>query len=137
MPIGGVASAIHDRLEERLGPDSVFMDVDNVPLGQDFRRHIDAAIGRCDALIAIVGEKWVGGDASAGKRRIDDPRDFVRIEIEIALQKGIPVVPVLVGAAAMPTEEELPPPLREFAQKTLPTLKHHQSMSRELPAKKQ
>jgi len=81
------------------------------PVGEsprlDFRKHIGDLVQRCDAVIAIIGNQWVSSQPS-GVRRLDDARDLVRIEIASALARGIPVVPVLVGGAVMPTGEELP-----------------------------
>ena len=91
------------------GDDAVFMDIDSIPFGVDFREHIDAAVGQCDVVLAVIGPRWSG--KTEASRRIDDPRDFVRIEIESALQRGIPVIPVLIDQTRMPAEAELPPSL--------------------------
>ena len=109
----GVAGRISDRLRSHFGDDSVFMDVDSIPFGEDFRIHIDSAVGQCELVLAIIGTKWVG-DADA-HRRIDDPRDIVRIEIESALKRGIPVIPILIDRARMQGEAELPPCLTALA----------------------
>jgi formylglycine-generating enzyme required for sulfatase activity len=108
----GVAGRIYDRLRAHFGDDAIFMDIDSIPFGEDFREHIDAAVGQCDLVLAVIGPRWSGKmDAS---RRIDDPRDFVRIEIESALQRGIPVIPVLLDRTRMPTEAEVPPSLSKL-----------------------
>jgi len=105
---------IFDRLVERYGKDSVFRDIDNIPFGIDFRKVVNDALRDTDVLIAIVGPNWrsVSKDGSA---RIDDANDFVRIEVETALQRGIPVIPVLIGGAVMPTTAELPESIRTFS----------------------
>ena len=108
------AGRIYDRLRSRFGRDSVFMDIETIPLGIDFRKYLNEAVAQCDVLLAIIGEKWYGSDQN-GKRQLDDPRDFVRIEIEAALSKGIPIVPILIGRVSMPTESELPSTLAELA----------------------
>jgi hypothetical protein len=88
--------------------------VDSVPLGVDFRKHVDELVARCDSLIAVIGNQWLKAEAG-GARRLDDPRDLVRIEIAAALARGIPVVPVLVSGAAVPGESDLPGDLRDLA----------------------
>ena len=80
------------------------MDIDCIPLGVEFPERIDASVGQCNVLLAVIGSKWAG--ETNANRRIDDPRDFVRIEIESALQRDIPVIPVLVDNASIPTEAD-------------------------------
>jgi hypothetical protein len=92
----------------------VFMDIDTIPFGVDFRQHINEAVSQCDALLALIGDQWVG-IAPDGKRRLDDPADFVRMEIETALHRGILVVPLLIGRVSMPSTTELPPSLADLA----------------------
>jgi hypothetical protein len=102
-----------DRLTERFGREVVFRDVDSIPLGVDFRRIIEEKVGACQVLLAVIGRDWLTAGA-AGRRRLDDPDDFVRIEIEAALRRDVRVIPVLVGGARMPAAEELPESLREM-----------------------
>jgi hypothetical protein len=99
---------IYDRLVSEFGKARVFKDVDSIPLGQDFRGHLNDIIGGCAAMLAIIGPRWTDARNSAGARRLEDPDDFVRIELESALARDIPVVPVLVAHAAMPGTSELP-----------------------------
>ena len=105
----GIAGRIYDRLNVHFGDGNVFRDIDNIPFGVDFREYIDAAVGQCDLFLAVIGTRWAG--ESDARRRIDDPRDFVRIEIESALKRGIPVIPILIDHATMPTDADLPPSL--------------------------
>jgi hypothetical protein len=93
---------------------AVFKDVDSIPLGLDFKEYLDEKVGECKVLLAIIGDRWLDERDTAGKRRLDDPTDFVRIEIESALTRRIPVIPLLVGGASMPREEELPVSLRKL-----------------------
>lgn len=109
-----VTGRIYDRLVARFGREHVFKDVDSIPLGVDFRSHLQRVVGRCDVFVIVIGDRWLGARAEAG-RRLDDDQDFVRIEIETALQRQIPVVPVLVGGAPVPAERDLPPPLAPLA----------------------
>ncbi|MBI1916491.1 MAG: tetratricopeptide repeat protein [Planctomycetes bacterium] len=110
---------LYDRLQAHFGRDGVFMDVDAIPFGVDFRHHLGEAVGRCDVLLAVIGDLWLEARHSAptrqGQRRLDDPADFVRIELQSALTRGIPVIPVLVGRAAMPAEQDLPEGLKALA----------------------
>ena len=96
------------------GEDSVFIDVDNIPLGKDFRVHIQEVMAEANAVLVIVGPKWLGL-GRAGHSRIMDPTDPCRIEVETALAKNIPTFPVLVGRTAMPKPEQLPESLKDFA----------------------
>src|SRR5437588_827505 len=107
-----MAGRIYDRLQQHFGCDSTFFDVDTIPFGVDFRQHIKDAVTNCDILLALIGTSWLGINQD-GKRRIDSPGDFVRLEIEAALAKEIPVIPVLIGRTVMPTEDELPPALAD------------------------
>jgi TRAP-type mannitol/chloroaromatic compound transport system substrate-binding protein len=109
-----MAGRIFDRLHAHYGDQSMFMDIDNVPLGMDFRRYIRDAIGQCDVLVAVIGPRWLG-PRDPGRPRIHDTTDPVRLEIEGALEKGVPIVPVLVDDAHMPSDEELPDNLKDFA----------------------
>jgi len=112
---GYLASALSDKLQEHFGPNSVFFDIDNIPLGVDFREYIGNAVGQCDVLLVIIGDQWMGPVDGQGKRRIDDPSDYVRIEIESALKRNIPVIPVLVEEATMPSAANLPPSIESMA----------------------
>jgi len=110
-----LAATLSDKLQQHFGPNSVFFDVDNIPLGVDFREYIGNAVGQCDVLLVIIGDQWMGPVDSQGKRRIDDPSDYVRIEIESALKRNIPVIPVLVEEATMPSPADLPPAIVSIA----------------------
>jgi hypothetical protein len=110
----GVAGRVYDRLAAHFGRDAVFMDVDTIPFGVDFRQHLNDAVSRCDVLLVVIGEAWLG-ITRAGQRRLDDPKDFVRIEIEAGLRRGIPVIPVVIAPAKMPQETDLPETMRDLA----------------------
>jgi formylglycine-generating enzyme required for sulfatase activity len=110
-----VAGRIYDRLVQRYGHSNIVRDVDSIPLGVDLREFLGEAVGRCRVLLAVIGRDWLQIAGPSGGRRLDDPRDFVRLEIEAALQRRIPVIPVLVSGAVMPAEDQLPPPLQALA----------------------
>jgi hypothetical protein len=95
-----------------MGEAPYFRDIDNIPLGVDFRQHISQVLARSDIVLVIVGPRWVGG--RGGQTRINTPADPVRIEVEIALRSGIPVVPILVGRTSMPKGDQLPDSLKDF-----------------------
>jgi hypothetical protein len=105
-----IAAEIRRRLQQRFGSESIFFDVDDVPLGVDFRTHISSAVGKCDVLLAIIGDKWI--EPEPGKQRLEDPADYVRIEVESALSRAIPVIPVLVANAEVPSDASLPDSLK-------------------------
>lgn len=113
----GHAGRIYDRLRERFGRDRVFMDVSAIEPGVDFVEAIDRAVGSCAVLLVIIGRQWLSCTDAAGRRRLDDPRDFIRLEVGTALRRNIRVVPVLVQDAAMPGEGELPDDLKLLARR--------------------
>jgi hypothetical protein len=110
-----ITGRIYDRLIQHFSKEIVFKDVDSIPLGIDFRQHLEGALSQCRLLLAIVGDQWMGSEIAEGKRRIDDPRDHLRLELEVALSRNIPVIPVLVRKASIPAEDALPPSLRSIA----------------------
>jgi len=109
-----VAGRVFDSLQHRFGEGAVSRDVDSFPLGVDFRKSIDQAVSDATVVLVVVGRKWFGPEATAD-RRIDNPADFIRIEIAAALARGIPVVPLLVDGATMPDPSTLPDDIRDFA----------------------
>ena len=112
-----IAGRIYDRLVERFGKEPVFKDVDSIPYGVDFKEKLDEKVEECDVLLAIIGDHWLDASDSTGRKRLENPDDFVRIEIESALAKGIRVIPLLVRGAQMPAEASLPASLRKLAYK--------------------
>jgi hypothetical protein len=109
-----IAGRIYDRLIGRFGKGPVFKDVDSIPLGLDFKEYLDKKVGECSVLLAIIGDRWLDANDAFGNKRLEDPSDFVRIEIESALERGIPVIPLLVRDAKMPLEESLPSSLQKL-----------------------
>ncbi len=107
------AGRIYDRLKSHFGESNVFFDIDSIPPGVDFRIYISDFVSKCDALVVIIGEKWLATGTN-GKSRLEDTSDFVRIEIETALNRNIPVIPVPVRNAKLPSENELPDTLIDF-----------------------
>jgi TIR domain len=109
-----ITGRIVEHLENHFGAGNVFMDIDNIPLGVDFRDHIREVLVQCDVLIVLVGPKWQEIDRS-GNRWTVEGFDWVRFEIRTALERKIPVVPLLIDGTKMPKVSELPDDLRDFA----------------------
>lgn len=110
-----VTGRIYDKLLLEFDKKQLFKDVDSIPLGVDFLDHLNQKVGECNVLIAIIGPYWIETNIPKGQKRIDDEKDFVRIELESALQRKIPVIPVLVRGAKMPSSENLPDSLKGLA----------------------
>jgi len=110
-----VAGILRDALQAHFGIDQVFFDLDKIPYGVDFRQYIANAVGSCVVLLVVIGDQWLHLHDEKGRRRLEDPSDFVRIEIEAALKRDITVVPVLIESAQMPAASELPESIREMA----------------------
>ena len=111
------AGWLYDRLARHFGGGQVFKDVDSIQLGDDFVEVITRAVGSCDVLLALIGGEWLTMTDAHGRRRIDDPDDFVRLEIEAALLRRVRVIPVLVGGAGMPRADELPDSLAALVRR--------------------
>ena len=109
------AGRIKDWVSRALGEHSVFRDSDSIRAGRDFRKEIDAAVGQCKVMLALIGSTWLRQSDTSGRRRLDSESDWVRIEIESALQRHRVVLPVLLDDAKMPDEASLPDSLRELA----------------------
>jgi hypothetical protein len=114
----GHAGRLFDRLKQQYGHASVFWDVSgSIEPGEPFDRAIERATSQCDVLLAVIGRQWLTSTDATGKRRLDDPNDFVRLEVGAALARDVPVVPVLVQRAVMPRAEDLPQELRPLARR--------------------
>jgi hypothetical protein len=120
----GEAGRLYDDLIRIFGADAVFMDVSDIHPGKDFRQAIDDSVAQCGVLLAIIGQAWTTIKDESGERRLDQPNDFVRLEIASALARGIDVIPVLVHGARMPTPADLPEPLRNLAYRNCVELTH-------------
>jgi hypothetical protein len=106
-----------DALAERFGSEHVFMDIDAIEPGVDFGEAIDLALASSHAFICMIGRDWLQATDDQGRRRLDNPGDFVRLEIEAALKREIRVIPVLVRGAEMPHSDELPESLAGLARR--------------------
>jgi len=103
------ARQLYDVLVAELGANRVFKDVDDIEPGDDFVEQLQSAVGSCEVLLALIGPQWLTVTDARGARRLDDPEDFVRIEVETALTRDdVRVIPILVDNAKMPAPQELP-----------------------------
>jgi formylglycine-generating enzyme required for sulfatase activity len=114
---GGWAGRLYDRLSEHFGRENVFMDIDTIEPGLDFMEVIEQAVGSCDALVALIGKQWLTITDAAGRRRLDNPEDFVRLEVAAALGRNIRVIPALIYGAPMPRTADLPDVLKPLARR--------------------
>lgn len=119
-----VTGRLYDRLTYRFGRGNVIRDVDSIPLGVDFRDFLANAVGQCRVFLVVIGERWLDARNESGQRRLEDPHDFVRIEIEAALRREIPVIPVLVRGSHIPERDHLPPSLRGLVYRNGIAVRH-------------
>lgn len=118
------ARSIYQRLAATFGREKLFIDVDTIDKGRDFRQVLDRDLNQCSVLIAVIGPKWATVTDDKGKRRIDSSGDFVRLEIARALAKDVVVIPTLVDGAAMPQESELPADLKTLVYRQSAMVRH-------------
>ncbi len=111
------AGWLYDNLVAQFGRDQVFKDVDSIEPGEDFAEVIADAVGSCDVLLVLIGDRWLTITDEDGKRRLDDPNDLIRLEIEAALARNVRVIPILVGRTGMPSAEQLPASLVRLARR--------------------
>lgn len=123
---------IYDHLVRRFGKISIFRDVDSIPLGKDFRECLEHAVEHCKVLIAIIGPNWLDIIDEDGNRRLDSPTDLLRLEIEAALRREIPVIPVLVNGGEMPKVNALPRKLRAITRLQGIRIQHDPSFKRDM-----
>jgi TIR domain len=112
-----LAKSLHFRLCRDFAPEQIFMDIDAIALGEDFVRAIETTVAKCDVLIAVIGANWLDAKDRRGLRRLDNPEDYVRMEIGTALRREIRVIPVLVDGALMPRSTDLPEDLRPLVRR--------------------
>jgi hypothetical protein len=118
-----VSGRIYDALVAQYGAANVFKDVYTIPLGVDFRKYIGDQVSQCEVMLVIIGQRWLTITDETGNRRLDSAADFTRIEIEQALQRSIPVIPVLVDGIGMPRPEDLPASLEQLAFRNATTVR--------------
>ena len=109
------SQSIYREISREFGPENVFYDVDSIPLGVNFKTYLENAVTECGLMLVIIGKSWIDARDDEGARRLEDPTDFVRIEVESALKQGLRVVPVLVNGAQMPKPGLLPESMQDLA----------------------
>jgi uncharacterized protein len=113
----GTAGRLHDRLAQTFGRKNLFMDVDHIPAGVDFVNYLNSQVAACDVFLAIIGPNWLDAKDESGRRRFDNPEDFVTIEIAAALNRKIRVIPVLVDGARTPKADNLPASVKPLVRR--------------------
>jgi hypothetical protein len=120
----GIAGRIYDSLNRALPGVSIFMDVDKLSPGDDFEVALQKNLESCKVLLAIIGPQWDTMVDHSGRRRLDNPDDFVLKEVGTALAKNLRVIPVLIGDAQMPDAATLPPDLKPLAKRQAMEIRH-------------
>ena len=114
----GWTGRLHDRMACELPARRIFIDVDNIEPGENFAHKLDEQVAQCDVFLPVIGPRWLAVSDEGGNRRIDNPADFVRIEIASAIRRdNVHIIPVLVDGARMPSENDLPDELRSLVQR--------------------
>jgi TIR domain len=124
------AGRLYDSLQQQFPRDQIFFDVDKIELGSSFVEVIQERVAASDVLLVVIGLSWISSRDGDGRRRLDDPEDLVRVEIETGLRKNIRVIPVLIDGATMPRMAELPEGLKQLHSRQAITL-HHSSFQRD------
>ncbi len=114
----GYAGRLYDSLAAHFGEGVIFMDIGAIKPGQNFADRINEALNSCDVLLAVIGPQWATITDADGSRRLEDPDDFVGLEVRTALfRSDVVVIPVLVGGGRMPAREQVPPDLAELRRR--------------------
>lgn len=121
----GYAGRLAADLRGHFGADQIFRDIEQIEPGADFVEVITNAVSSCSVLIAVIGPDWLTTADASGRRRLDDPQDFLHLEVVTALSRGVRVIPVLVGGATMPRAEDLPDPLKPLARRQAHEFSEH------------
>jgi TIR domain/Sel1 repeat len=111
------AGRLYDRLVAHFGAGQVFMDIDQIEPGEDFVEVINQKVSATRTVIVLIGRQWLSATDADGQRRLDDPEDFVRVEVSAALERRVKVIPVLVGGATMPKLQQLPEALASLSRR--------------------
>ena len=118
------AGRLHDRLAQTFGRKNLFMDVDHIPAGVDFVDYLPSQVAACDVFLAVIGPNWLDAKDDDGRRRFDNPDDFVAIEIAAALARNIRVIPVLIDGARTPKADKLPDSIKPLVRRNAVEVRH-------------
>ena len=113
----GHAGRLYDYLKEYFGEDRIFFDVDTIKPGADFEQKIKSELDNSTVVLVLIGNQWLGIKDTSGNKRLDDPHDYVRLEVETALNKEFTVIPVLLQGVSMPSGNELPEPVYDLSRR--------------------
>jgi hypothetical protein len=127
-----VVGRIYDKLISIFGFENVFKDVDSIPLGNDFRSVINNAVKQCTAVVAVIGTTWLESQDQNGIPRLDSPSDFLRIELETAIEANIRIIPALIDGAALPDELALPKSLRPLSFRNAAVIRSDPNFHRDM-----
>ena len=119
---GWVNQAIYKALTEHFSPEQVFMDIDSIDLGNDFVDALEEAVAKCDVMLVLIGKDWA--EPSTNGIRLQNPYDFVHIEVAVAIKRNIRIIPVLIDDAQLPSVEVLPEPLRPLIRRQVHRIKN-------------
>jgi hypothetical protein len=119
-----IAAAIADRLARHFGAGNIFRDHDSLRLGEVYPSRIRRELERSDVVLALLGPHWLDIRDESKRRRLDDPKDWVRTELRMAFERRIPVVPVLLDGTELPRAEDLPVELAPLCVHTLWRVRH-------------
>ena len=128
-----ITGFIAEGLTAEFGEGSIFMDVDFIPVGVNYRAFIVSTLARCKACLVVIGQDWADMRNGVGKRRIDEADDLVRVEVETALRIGVPVAPIFVRGARVPDPEELPAALSELSVRNGVAIRPHPDFDTDVP----
>jgi hypothetical protein len=123
------AGRLYEYLAQSFPRDQLFMDVDTIEPGLDFTEVIKDKVAACEVLLAVIGPGWSAARNEDGERRLDDPNDFVRLEIEAALERNVRVIPVLVDGGRIPKTGELPESLKSLVKRHAIQIAHERFAS--------
>src|SRR5512138_999507 len=113
----GHAGRLYDHLKDYFGEDRVFFDVDTIKPGTNFEQKINNELDQSGVVLVLIGKQWLDVKDAAGNRRLDDPQDYVRMEVGTALKKDVTVIPVLLQGAEFPSGSSLPPELYDLSHR--------------------
>jgi hypothetical protein len=128
-----ITGRIYDRLIAAFGQGNIFKDVDRIPPGSTFAEVLEAELNKCNVLLVIIGRSWASIQNEAGRKRLDDPEDFVRVEVEKGLHRNdLLVVPVLVDDASIPHSNDLPDSLDQLVSLQVVKVRHDPDFHRDM-----
>lgn len=127
-----ISGILYERLADYFGPELVFKDIDTIPLGENFKDYISNVIQTCQIVLSVVGPDWLNATDGNGNRRLDNSEDFVRLELEIALQRKIRIIPVFIRNVKPLAELELPPSISQFVYQQGIFLRHGDDFNRDV-----